>query len=232
MSQIVRSRAVQTPVEQTQVALVASASIIERSALELINEAKKNWAQGNKQSDDVSTLAKKLLLEFRQIGNAIEKETPPTNFTKAEQSSQLKQYVEDLSLLLEQLSSTTFTTDLDKALIIQIKLISKKIEEISDLTSVEPATLLTAIQTIAESLKKIRVGIQSIITKSRDFSLNRKLRIWAESILAFTFVIRLSAAAHLLDIPLAKELQLSVRFKNVVAVNKEFYEQLAQLRGG
>lgn len=230
-----RAKAAYHPVEKTQIATFASVGLMEKSVLELINECKKlelsNLIGTSKANEEITNVAKRALLEYRQINNLLSKDMPETNLSDPEQACEFVQLFNEISVFVKNISTLNFTTDLDKALILQIKIISKKLEDLTNLGSVPPTDILQSILVIIECLKKIRVGINSMEKKSRDFVLNTKLRVWSEAILSSSLVLRLSTSAYLFNLPISRELQLFARFRVVVFICKEFYEHLAGVRG-
>ena len=230
LSQLIKTRASQSCVKNVRVGLNASASIIERTTLELINECKKLWAQGLKPNEDTNNLAKKILLEYRQVNNNLQKPSSQTNHSLTEQGDQFNQLAGSVSEIIQQLSEINFSSDLDKALVLQMKLIGRKLENLDSIDSMEGKTIISIANEIVEALKKIRVGMAAMEKKSRDQALNRRLKVWAESLLNFMLAIRLSVSSLLLKLPIEGELQLSVKVDGAVVQCSEFYQFLIELR--
>merc|ERR1712137_1451582 len=229
MSNLVKARAAQNSNENIRVSLNASASIIERSTLELINECKKLWASGSKPDDDTNTLAKKVLLEFRQINNTMQRASKETSFTKAEQGERFSQLTDSVSEIVQQLMDIEFTSDLDKALVLQMRLIGRKLENLITLENLDSKSIMSVTQEIGDTLKKIRVGMNAMEKKSRDDVLNRRMKIWAESLLNYMIVLRLSVCSLVMELPAEGELQLCEKMAGVVSQCSEFYQFLIEL---
>jgi len=232
LTQLVRTKQCLTPSENIQASLGASASIIERSTLELINDCKKTWAQGEPPGEDLRNMVKKLMLEFRQISNAMTKEIPVTVLSMDQQVEAFKALQTQATEMVNKLNQVNFSSDLDKALALQMKLITRTFGELSGFSSLPEAKLIGAIQTVADCLKKIRIGINNIEAKSRDQSLNRKLKVWSESILSYVLACRLAASAQVLQLPLVGDLPLTTCLNGATKQCMAFYEQLILLRGG
>jgi len=229
MSQLVKSKAAQCAHENIRVSLNTSASIIERSTLELINECKL-WASGSKPDDDTNTLAKKVLLEFRQINNTLLRASKETSFTPEEQGERFNTMANSVSEIVQQLADIEFSSDLDKALVLQMRLIGRKVESLVSIATLDDKSVMSVIQEVADTLKKIRVGMGAMEKKSRDKALNRKLKVWAEALLNYMLALRLSVCATVLKLPAEREMQLSVKLDGTVTQCSEFYQFLIELR--
>jgi len=232
MSQLVKSKAAQCCHENIRVSLSTSSSILERSTLELINECKKLWAQGAKPNDDTNTLAKKVLLEFRQINNTLLRASKETTFSLQEQGDRFNVMATSVSEIVQQLMDIEFSSDLDKALVLQMRLIGRKLESFVSIETLDGKSIMSITQEVGDTLKKIRVGMAAMEKKSRDASLNRRMKVWAEALLNFMLAIRLSVCALVLKLPSEREMQLSVKMDGVVVQCSEFYQFLIELRSG
>ena len=230
MSQLVKSKAAQCTNENVRMSLNTSSSILERSTLELINECKKLWASGSKPDDDTNTLAKKVLLEFRQINNTLLRAAKETNFSAEEQGERFNTMATSVSDIVQQLMEIEFTSDLDKALVLQMRLIGRKVENLTSFPSLDDKSVMSIVQELGDTLKKIRVGMGAMEKKSRDKALNRKLKVWAEALLNYMLALRLSGCATVLKLPAEREMQLSVKLDGAVIQCAEFYQFLIELR--
>merc|ERR1712137_468185 len=158
-------------------------------------------------TEESKTLVKKILSEFRQIGDLLNRERHGNVLTRPEQADQFNQLANNVSDLVQQLAETNFTSELDKGLVSQIKQISRKLETLASL-----------------------VGLDTMAQRSRDPSLNRRLNVWSEALLSYTLALRLSASVTVLKLPVEEEIQLFPRVDGAVAQCNEFFNFLIDLR--
>lgn len=230
LSQLLKAAQSRSVSENIQVSLGASISIIERSTLELINDGKKTWAQGIPPSDDMHNLTKKILLEFRQVASVLSKEIPANNLSLADQAQAFRNLNQTAVAIVERLNEANFPNDLDKALVVQMRLITRTLSELSGIEQLPLYKVIGAAQTVVDCLKKVKIGITSMEAKSRDQSLNRKLKIWGETLQHYMFLARLAASGHVLGLPLTAEIPLSTCVQATTAHCIAFFENLLQLR--
>lgn len=230
MSQLIKAKGSQSSDESIRISLNTSAAILERSTLELINEARKLWASGEKPDDDTNTLAKKIILEFRQIENTLKRQPKEKIYTLQEQDEHFNNLSTTVSDIVQQLMEIEFTSDLDKALVLQMRLISRKLESLVSISSLDNKSIMIISQEICDTLKKIRVGMAAMEKKSRDHSLNRRMKIWSEALLNYMLAIRISACALLLKLPAEGELPFCEKIEGAVVQCSEFYQFLIELR--
>jgi len=231
LGQLVKVKILLTQDEDWKASVNGSMSIIERTALEMINEGKKLWAQGTKQAcEDLTSLCKKLSLEFKQLKPKLAAENFSSDISDAEQQTRFVQLYELSQALEAKLQQVNWNSDLDKALVLQASLITKSLHELSNFASMEKNQIIGCSQSLADCYKKIRVGITSIEKKSRDNSLNRKLKVWAETMLNSVLLTRLAVTAHVLQLPIVEEIPLVSCFFTAFESYRDFYDLLVELR--
>ena len=227
-----KAKAAQSSDRNNIVALNASSSIVEKSTLDIINESRKLFAQGgsSKISDELTNLAKKLLLEYRQITTLSSKDTHDEPVSLANQSEMFNELHQLLFAIIEKFNSIKLTNDLDKALFVQLQLISRTLKQLSAIESLKPNEIMENLNTIIDSVNKLKVGINSMVPKTRDRDWQMKLKVLGEAFSIYTIVLRLSASAHVLQIPIAGELQLVSKVGAIAKLCETFFTDLYQLR--
>lgn len=225
-------KATQCSDKGTVVALNASSNIVEKSTLDIINESRKSFAQGGgpKISDELTNLAKKLVLEYRQISSLASKDSSEGILSLAEQSKVFNDYHEALLSLIEKFNSITLSNDLDKALFVQLQLISRTLKQLSAIESLQSVDIMENLNTLIDCFNKVKVGVNSMVPKTRDREWQTRLKVLGETFSLYTIILRLSASAHVLSLPISGELQLSTMVGSVSSLCESFFSDLFQLR--
>lgn len=213
-----------------QSALQTSVSIIGQCTLALLNQALRPWSRGMSwKKEDAETLTEKIESELQHIEELVDRDRQETHLTLREQEEQLTALGTQATALIQQLSQVTFSSDLHKALVLQMKQIRRKMEVLQSLGALDHDALLQAVGEMNEALKKIRVGISALKKDLKDVSIRQRLDLWSESVFQLIQAIRLSIAATVLRLPIEVELQLASQITAVLAVCEDFYRYLASL---
>ena len=210
MVQLVKAKATQCPFETIQEELKKSANKISKIVLLLVNYCKNEIQTPSIYFiDELSYFKDKIQVEFEKVQQTLKNKMKPAVLSLAEIQKGFTVQFNQLHESLLNFIDVPLQSDLAKALVIQIRLVSKIIKDLSLPEKYsDVASLTDLVHDYVERLKRIKTGIASMEKKTSLPLLRSYLRISVEAFLHFIIALRFGIAGKVLDLPFQHEISL------------------------
>jgi hypothetical protein len=208
--------------------------LAERTVLDVINEARMLHAKRERRrevnEEDIKMLAKKAVHEFKALSEVLAQGVVEDEVTAAQEKQIFKQSQEQLVRTATALQEVGLT-QLDRALVMQLPPMINALATLADdEQAVSDTELIAAVQAVADSTSKVRVGVNQMTADQRDPVFKRKLRVLFDVLQHYVIAIKLSLMAKVFEVPFSSEMQLALGVREACERCDSFFADLLSIR--
>jgi len=231
MVQLIKAKAAKVNDNSLQNQLNASCDIIEKSTLDILNESRRIFFGRLQPTDELTTLASKIILEYRQLRELLNKETIDRSVSTDDQLRIYQDCHRTLARIVGGFKDVIALSELDKALVGHLERVVHELSNLINIAALSPSALLDCVKRLSEVILQIKQSIEVMSQKSRDPTMKRKLAVLADALLSYSLIFKFSGPAHVLKLNVAsEEAQLVLVTKGVSNLCGPFYQEILELR--